>query len=71
MAKSSGKRSAEDDLHLMVLQMEENMFELRQTIASFEGQSGERNYPSQFQGSNMFSPTITTLLAMKLPMGVA
>lgn len=47
------------------------MFDLRQTIASFEGQSGESNYPVQFQGSMMFSPIITTPLAMKLPTQVA
>jgi len=53
----------------MVLQMEEKMFELKRTIASFE--SGESNYPAQFQGSTMFSPIITTPLAMKLPIGVS
>lgn len=71
VAESSRKWPVEDFLHPMVLQMKEKMFELRQTISSFEGQLGESNYPTQFQGSTMFSPIITTSLAMQLPMGVA
>jgi len=71
MQQKVRKGLAEDVLCPMVLQMEEKMFALRKTIASFKGQLGESNQPLQFQGSTMFSPIITTLLAMKLPTEVA
>ena len=67
---SSRKWPVEDDLHPMVLQMELKMFALRQTIAIFDENSGEANQPMQFQGSTMFSPIITTPLAVEIPTGV-
>jgi len=69
VAKSSRKWLADDQIQPMVHKMEEKMLELRRIIASFE--SGESNYPTQFQGSTMFSHLITTPLAMKLPTRVS
>lgn len=39
----------------MVLQMEQQMFIIRQEVASFDKHLGEANQTMQFQGSTMFS----------------
>lgn len=45
------------------------MSALRQTIASFDGQSSDTHQLLQFQGSTMFFPIITTPLAIEIPIG--
>lgn len=66
MGESNKRRSVEEDIQPMVLQMEQQMFAIRQKITSYDENSGEATQSMFFQGSTMFTPIITTLLVVEI-----
>jgi len=61
----SSRRAATEALQPMLLQIEETIFEVRRTIASFN--PGEGEYLEHFQGSTMLFPIIMPPLSMAPP----
>lgn len=65
--ESNKTRVADEVLQLMLLQMEEKMFEERRIVASLELVGS--NYPEHFQGSTMLFPIVMPPLSMAPPHG--
>lgn len=68
-AESSRKWVADEVLQPILLQMEEKMFEVRRTVASFE--LGESDYPEHLQGYTILFPIVMPPISMEIPAGAA